>query len=774
MMLQTGIMSSSIRIFRKTGDVLAERRERKLKFNRKMQIKLLAVFAFVLLALVFLLSRITYITATRGNQYEKQVLSQQSYDSQSIPYRRGEILDRNGIILAKSDLVYNVVLDCKAINEDEGKYVEATVRALVDVFGMDPDEMRKRITGETTKDSQYQVILQKIPEEQKRAYDEYVSLDEERGLSAEQKEEIRKIRGIWFEERYDRDYPYGTLAANVIGFSNDIDQGVVGVENYYNNLLNGTNGRIYGYLNEDSEFERNTIEPEHGKTLVTTLDMNIQEIVEKHIQAFDDRYGTDESHKMGAKNVGVVVMDPTNGEILAMASNTKFDLNNPQNMSQYYTGAEIKAMDDNEYVQALNAMWSNFCVSESYEPGSVFKPVTVSSALECGAVKDGDEFYCDGGQFITDTRINCDNKYGHGEETLEYAIVNSCNDALMQIGMRMGITNFINYQRIFNFGYPTGIDLPNETAGVVYTRDTMHEVELATCTFGQGFTVSMVQEANAFSTVINGGNYYQPHILKQVRNADGSVEKTVEKLQLKQPISSANSALVRRYLTTAVQKGTGRKSQVPGYLTGGKTGTAEKINPETGRRATGKYLVSFIGGCPMDDPKVVIYVVVDEPNVPEQADSSYPQVLFREIATEVFPYMGLYPTEAVSPDLLAYLGLSENDIVKGGRQATDTFDCFDAYGIYYSKAFVNNDGAVETTDGRILEGIEVNEEEGTITDAKGNVKQVDFGREKPDPVAENPDIALPPDTTADQIDDGTIWAGVTDEDLEDEQAEAAD
>ena len=174
----------------------------------------------------------------------------------------------------------------------------------------------------------------------------------------------------------------------------------------------------------------------------------------------------------------------------------------------------------------------------------------------------------------------------------------------------------------------------------------------------------------------------------------------------------------------------------------------------------------------MDDPQVVIYVVVDEPNVPEQADSSYAQILFREIATEVFPYMGLYPTEAVSPDLLAYLGLSESDIVKGGRQATDTFDCFDAYGIYYSKAFVNSDGAVESSDGKILEGIEVNEEEGTITDAKGNVKQVDFGKdEEEDPVAENPDIALPPDTTAENTDDGTVWAGVTHEDLEDGQAE---
>ena len=746
---------------------MAGRKEKKQRFNHKMQIKLTAIFAFVLLGLFILLSRITYITAKSGNQYAKQVLSQQSYDSQTIPYRRGEIMDRNGIILAKSDLVYNLVLDCKLVNSNEN-YVEPTIRAVTEVFGLDEADVRDRIENEKTKNSQYQVLQKKVTEDQKKTFETYISTDESRELSDTQKKELRNVQGVWFEEQYDRDYPYGTLACSVVGFSNDIDQGVVGVENYYNSLLNGTNGRTFGYLNKDSEFTRTTIEPEHGKTLMLTLDMNIQEIVEKYIQEFDDTYGSEESKEKGARNVGVVVMDPNNGEILAMATNSRFDLNNPQDMSQLYTASEVKRMDDTEYVEELNKMWSNFCVSESFEPGSVFKPITVGSALECGAVKDGDEFYCDGGQFITDTQINCDNIYGHGEETLEYAIVNSCNDALMQIGMKMGITNFVNFQRYFNFGNPTGIDLPNETAGVVYNRDTMHEVELATCTFGQGFTVSMIQEIAGIAAVINGGYYYQPHVLKQVRNADGSVEKTVRKLELRQLISSANSALIRRYMTTAVQKGTGRKSQVPGYLTGGKTGTAEKINMQTGRRATGKYLVSFIGACPMDDPQVIIYVVVDEPNVYQQADSTYAQVLFRKIATEVFPYLGLYPTETVSPDLLAYLGLTENDIVKGGRQATATFDAFDAYGVYHSKAYVNSDGQVVDTNGNVLDGITVDEEAGTVTDAYGNVKNIDFGRNADvvDPVAENPDIAAPPEETPDQVKDDTVWAGVTDEDLE--------
>ena len=731
-----------------------------------MQIKLLAVFAFVLLALVFLMSRIMYINLTRGNRYARQVLSQQNYDSQSIPYRRGEIMDRNGIVLAKSDMVYNVVMDCKDLNENEDS-IEPTIRALTEVFGLEDEKIRSRLEGEKTKNSQYQVLLKKISEEDRKAYDAYVSTDESRQLSDTQKKELSRIRGIWFEECYDREYPYGKMASNVIGFANDLGDGIVGIENYYNSLLTGTNGRIFGYLNSDSEFEKKTIKPEHGKNLVLTLDMNIQEIVERYIQDFDNTYGTDESDHKGARNVGVVVMDPNSGEVLGMACNTRFDLNEPQNMSQFYTNSELKKMDDDEYVTALNEMWSNFCVSEGYEPGSVFKPVTISSALECGAVKDGDEFFCDGGEFVTDTQINCDNKYGHGEETLEYAIVNSCNDALMQVGMRMGISNFINAQRDFNFGIQTGIDLPNENPGVVYSRDTMHEVELATCTFGQGFIINMVQEITAFSTVINGGYYYQPHMLRQVQNADGSVEKTVNPLVLRQPISTGNSNLLRRYLTTAVQRGTGRKSQVPGYLTGGKTGTAEKINPETGRRATGKYVVSFIGACPMNDPQVVIYVVVDEPNVPEQADSTYAQLLFRRIATEVFPYMGMYPTENVTPDLLAFLNMDESEIVKGGDVISDTFDCFDSYGRYYTSAYVNDKMQVVDSNGNVLEGLTVDEEAGTVTDALGNVKKVKLEREEEiDPVAENPDIATPLQENADDGRGDTVWAGVTDEDLE--------
>ncbi len=685
----------------------------------------------------------------------------------TLPQGRDQGYQRH-YFLAKSDRVYNVVLDCYEINSKED-YIEPTIEAVCASLGLDEAEVRDRIENEKTRDSRYQIIKQKATEEEKKAYQDYVSIDESRELSDSQKNKLANVTGVWFEEQYERTYPYSTLASNVIGFSNDIDQGVCGLESYYDGLLNGTNGRIFGYLNENSEYEKNTIEPEHGKTLVMTLDMNIQQILEKYIQEFDDTYGDESSHHKGAKNVGVVVMDPNSGSVLGMATNSGFDLNNPYDLTNWYTGAEIKAMDNDTYVDVLNTMWSNFCVSEGYEPGSVVKPITVSTALEIGAAADSDHYYCDGGEFITDTEIHCDAyPYSHGDETLEYAIVNSCNDALMQIGMRIGISNFCEYQRLFNFGSATGIDLPNENSGVIYNRNTMHEVELATCTFGQGFTCNMIQEITAFSAVVNGGYYYQPHVVKQVLNADGSVEKNIEGLLLKQPISSQVSSLVRGYLKTAVQKGTGQKSQVPGYLTGGKTGTAEKINSETKERDKGKYLVSFIGAAPINDPKVVMYVIVDEPNVLEQADSSYAQTLFRKIATELFPYLGLYPTEEVDPYLLAYLGLTEADVVKGGT-AHQIFDAFDAYGNYYTDAYVNDDGIIVSESGGVIEGAYVNEE-GNAVDAYGNVKELKQDEEVLDPKADNPDIASPPDKmddgTGQQV--GTTWDGVTDEDLADE------
>ena len=403
------------------------RRKRKPKFTKQMQVKLMVLFACVLFILVALNIRIAYINVKSGDTYTRQVLSQKQYDSQTIPYRRGEIQDRNGNVLARSEKVYNVILDCYEINSDED-YLEPTIRAVVAAFGnssstedaekkITDEKVRSIITSEDNADSRYYVLKKLISSDEKKTFEDSVSTSAE-GLSDAQIEERSNVKGVWFEETYKREYLMNTLASGVIGFSNSLNQGSAGVEAYYDDVLNGTNGREYGYLNTDSELERTVIEPVHGNNLVLTLDVNIQQIVEKYIAQFDEEHAdgpnSEELNGKGSKTTGVIVADPKTGEILAMATNHSYDLNNPQDLSDLYTDAEVSALSQTEEGQkelsdALADKWSNFCVSQDFEPGSTFKPVTVSSALESGALTGDETFYCDGGEFVTDTQINCDN-----------------------------------------------------------------------------------------------------------------------------------------------------------------------------------------------------------------------------------------------------------------------------------------------------------------------------------------------------------------------------
>ncbi len=735
------------------------RKKRERRFTKRMQIKLLAVFAFVLLALILVLGRIVYINVKSGQRYAKQVRTQEDYDSEVLYSRRGEIRDTNGRLLAYSEKVYNVVLDCVEINRNEDR-IDPTIDALVEVFDLDRSDLRDRITGETTRSSQYQVILEKIPEEQKEAFEEYTSLDADRDLTKEERAELELVSGVWFEDKYIRRYPMDSLASEVIGFSNEIGDGICGIESYYDSRLKGTNGRVFGYLNQNQEFHKRTIPPENGYTLQTTIDVNIQQIVEKYIAEFDEEYGEDRDNgtaKRGAKDLGVVIMNPNTGAVLSMATNRGFNPNEPQDMSAYYTESEVKSMTTEQYEAALSAMWSNYCVSDAIEPGSTFKPITVASALECGAVTENDSFYCDGGEFITDTEIHCDAwPNSHGDETLGDVLKNSCNDGLMQIGAAMGVTNFIKYQDMFNFGNPTGIDLPNESAGAVYTQEKMNEVELATCTFGQGLACTMIQEIAAFSTVVNGGYYYQPHVVDKIFNESGKLMKDSSSLMLKQNVSTGVSETVRGYLETAVKEGTGRTAQVPGYRVGGKTGTAEKIDPETKMRAKGKYLVSFIGSVPINDPEVVIYVVVDEPNVENQASSTYAQELFQKIALEVLPYMGIYPTEDVDNALLAQLGLTPEDL---GEETVHTFQAFDSNGTLYNDARVKN-GKVLDGSGNEIAGAYI-DESGNVMDGWGNHVSTVETEPVIDPKVDNPDMALPPEENENGAQEKTsaVWDG---------------
>ena len=620
------------------NDRRTRRRKPRKKINHQMKGKLAGLFGAVLLALVCLLGRITYINATSGDKYKKQVLTQaqQKFENDVLPAKRGNIYDRNGNILATSNKVYNVILDCKTVNSDP-EYAEPTIRALKAILGIDEEKVRSLLSDSRTSQSQYQILLKQLSMDKKKEFEAYTTVEEDSPLSDAEKKERGNVKGVWFEEDYLRSYPFKSLACDTIGFTLARDVADVGIESYYNSTLMGADGRQYGYFNSQSDVEQTIIEPVDGKNIVTTLDVGIQQIVEKYVNGF--------KKKMGAKNIGVVVQDPNTGEILAMDAGDRYDLNDPRDLSSLYSEEEIKAMNDEETVTALNAMWNNFCVTDAFEPGSVVKPIVMAGALEKGSIAEGDNFVCDGGQAFganNNTFIKCAvYPDSHGTEDLMHVIANSCNDGMMQIAEKMGAEQFIKAQSLFNFGSRTGIDLPNEGSGIIHTMDTMGETELACSTFGQGYTCTMLQEINAMSSVINGGYYYQPHLVKEIQDSNGSTVKTVEPVLLKQTISSEISAAIRSYMEDSVIEGTSRHSKVQGYSSGGKTGTAEKFP-----RGNKKYLVSFITFAPVEEPQVIVYVVVDEPNAEEQADSKYPQYIAQGILSELLPYLNVEPDEA--------------------------------------------------------------------------------------------------------------------------------
>ena len=595
------------------------------KFSKNMQKKLVLLFVAIILAFVFLIGRITYINAANGEDYTRIVLDQQQYDSRTIPFKRGDIVDRNGTKMATSERVYNVILDVKVMTSDEDS-IEPTIQVLKDCFEIDEEEVRD--LSEESPSSRYNILKKGVDYE---TYKKFEAIDED-------DENYPDVAGIWLEEDYVRTYPYNTLASDVIGFTVDGNVGSNGIEASYNNTLNGTDGREYGYLDETSTVERTVKEAVNGDTVVSTIDLQVQSIVEKHILEFNEQHKNEASAGEGSKNTAVIVMNPQNGEILAEASYPNYDLNQPRDLTKYYTQETIDAMSDEEQLETLNSLWNNFCVSDTYEPGSTFKPFTIAAGLETGILTGDETYYCGGVLHVGDHDIHCSNRDGHGTQTLKQALENSCNVALMEIGEALGAEEFCRYQELFGFGEYTGIDLPGEgeTSGLLYTPENMDAASLATNAFGQNFNVTMTQLVASFCSLINGGNYYEPHVVKQIQDENGNVTENIDPVLVKKTISEETSEVIKDYMLGVVQEGTGSSAAVEGYDIGGKTGTAEKLP-----RGNGKYLVSFIGYAPQENPEVVVYVVVDEPNVAAQASSSYATELASGIMSEIFPYLGI-------------------------------------------------------------------------------------------------------------------------------------
>ncbi len=639
-----------------------KKRKKKVFMNR-MKNKLLAISSLFLIGFLVLIGRLIYINAKDGSQYEKIVLAQQSYDSIEIPYRRGDILDRNGTQLATSEKVYNLIIEPKNIlQSDEVK--EATVAALTKYFDLSEKEIEKALEDDS---SLYKKMLKKISYEKVQPFNEFVAT-----------KDGKNVKGVWFEEEYERYYPYGSLACHALGFTVSGNVGQGGIEGYYSEELNGVNGREYGYLTQELTLERTTKAPVNGYNVVSTIDANAQNIVEKKVSAF--------MSETGARNVSVLVMDPNSGEVLAMANSNSFDLNEAyedsaieymfeaRNIDYLLTDTEVKkyfavkegevlsdekaafkAMLENKEIAAsekiknlpddfrlicLNKAWRNYIISDGFEPGSTYKTFTIAGALEDSVLNGDETFYCEGSYDVEDRTINCHNHSGHGTITLEQSLMYSCNVALMRIALDEGRSTFSKYQNVFGFGKTTGVDLMGEAAGLIYDEERLNNVELATSSFGQGLTVTMMQIGAAFCSVINGGDYYEPHLVKQIVNEHGGTINNIEPTVLRRTISSETSDLLRDDLFDVVDSGTAQKAKVEGYTIGGKTGTAEKLP-----RGNGKYLLSFIGFAPVENPEVVVYVTVDEPNVPDQANSGLGTIIAQTIFEDLLPYMNVYQTE---------------------------------------------------------------------------------------------------------------------------------
>lgn len=585
------------------------------KFTHKMQANLLLVFCVIAVVLMALCIRIAYIGMSDGERYKKKVLEQQSYVSSEIAYERGSIYDRKGQVLARNEKYYNVVLDPKVVLTYD-MYLKPTKQALAQVFGY-PEEMIQKILDENPTSQYY--ILEKL-----------VSVSKVQAFENLQKNNT-KIKGVWFEEEYVRSYPYGSLASRLIGFTASGNQGIWGVEQHYNEELNGTNGRIYGYYDEELNLQRTVREAVDGNSLRLTLDLNVQTIIE--------RYATEFRKNVGCKNIGIIVMNPNNGEILGMTSNEEYDLNNPRDLSAWYTEEELAVMTEEEKYNALNQIWRNFCVSDTFEPGSTYKPFTIAAALEENMIRYDDKYDCTGYHEVGGWKISCANRYGHGLISLTESIMKSCNCALMDIVDIQGRSCYHRYQVNFGFGDMTGIDIPGESKGIIWEEDKLNVTELATASFGQSFNVSMIQMATAFSALVNGGNYYQPHVVASIIDSEGVTIKENEPVLVRKIVSEATSEFLREAFYQTVEGGTASKAKVSGYLIGGKTGTAQKLP-----RDAKKYVVSFIACAPVKAPEVVTYVVIDEPQDEEySASSHYATTITADIMEEILPYLGCYP-----------------------------------------------------------------------------------------------------------------------------------
>ena len=643
---------------------MAKKKKADKKLTAAMNWKLILVFGGIIFLFFILVVRLCYVTAVKGKEYETAVLSQQKHDSKILPFERGKIYDRNGNILATNEKIYTLVLEPQNILLQKKKYEKATIDALHEYFGFSKSKLKKTI--EDNPSSYYEVYKKNMTYDEVEKFQKFLDLADAsvKGVSEEKKAKIEKarmVKGVIFEEDYKRVYPYDSLACRILGYTSSGNVGNWGIEQSYNEQLNGVNGRAYYYFNEELDQEQTVKEPKNGNSVVSTIDMQIQKIIEKKLKDFDD--------KIGSKVTNILVMNPQNGEVLGMTSSYPYNLNEPMNeksLLSLYSQSEIDKMkayteqkqseEDTEsedtsenseskedkqktIYDAFYELWRNSIISDTNEPGSTYKPFTVATGLESGALTGNESYFCTGSLMVGKRNIGC--SHVHGNITLKDAVAKSCNVSMMNIAFKEGADTFYKYQNIFGFGRSTGIDLPGEaeTKNLIYNASNYsNSVTLATNAFGQNFNCTMMQMAAGFCSLINGGNYYRPHVVKQIQSDNGAVVKDVGKEVLRKTISEETSATIRSYMQQTVESGTGTKAQIEGYTIGGKTGTAEKIP-----RNKKDYYISFIGFTPVETPQLLIYVTIDEPHVSFQANAGLAVELEKACMEEIVDVLGIKP-----------------------------------------------------------------------------------------------------------------------------------
>ena len=564
-------------------------------FHRK---KIVAVFALCMAAMLFLIGRLGYLMLLRADYYSEKAQDLHERE-RSIKAARGKILDCNGKVLADNKTVCTISVIHSQIKEPE-----KVIDVLTEELGLERNQIKKRVEKNSS--------IERIK----------TNVDKQTG------DKIREydLAGVKVDEDYKRNYPYGNLASKVLGFTGSDNQGIVGLEVKYESILKGTDGQILTMTDargvELSDNGEGRKEPVSGKNLILSLDANLQEYAQQAAyQALEQKQ---------ADSVSIILMRPGNGEILAMVNVPEYDLNDPFNLKKSTNG-----MSQQEIQDERNKMWRNGCINDTYEPGSTFKIITASAALEEGVVTPEDTFSCPGFRIVDDRRIRCHKTTGHGSETFVQGVMNSCNPVFIEVGQRLGTDAFYRYFQQFGLLEKTGIDLPGEAGTIMHQKKDIGPVELATISFGQSFQITPIQLITTASSIINGGRRITPHFAMNVESTDGTYYQKFSYPERMGVVSEATSETMRYILEQVVAEGSGKRAKLPGYRIGGKTATSEKLP-----RSLKKYISSFLGFAPADDPQVIALITIDEP-VGIYYGGTIAAPVVADIFSNILPYLDI-------------------------------------------------------------------------------------------------------------------------------------